>query len=395
MTSKRLTGLNARADVVGALQSRLLGFTRLARANGFRVGIAEAVDAQRLAAQRGIMDLAQLRLDLRALLCSNREDWARYDALFEAYWRPHINKRSCYQPMAGAAVGRGIQGESGRGGGAAREADLSADGDGAEAGAGGSRGGASARESLQRADFQLINDAGQMRALEDMAENIARRMRRRIERRREAAAKRGGRLDTRHSIRNSLRFGGVPLRLSFKQRRKRPPRLLVLVDVSRSMSNYSALFLRFARGIMHAFSNADAFAYHTRLVHISHALRQTEPARLRESLQLISQGWGGGTKIGECMRDFNREYGNLAHSRTVVVMVSDGLDTGDGRQLGRELARLKQRCRKLVWLNPLLGRDGYEPKTAAMLAALPFIDVFAPAHNLRSLQRLESTLASV
>ncbi len=233
-----------------------------------------------------------------------------------------------------------------------------------------------------------------MRALERLVESLARRMRRRLVRR-ERIQRIGTRLHLRHTIRTSLPFGGTPLRLAFRQRRRRQPRLILITDVSRSMSMYSFLFLRFARGIVTAFRDADAFACHTRLVHITDALRQPDQTRLAQSLALISQGWSGGTRLGASLATFVHDYGRYLNSRTIVIIVSDGLDTGEPAELAHQLAALRERCRRLVWLNPLLGRPGYEPKTGAMLAALPHLDLFAPAHNLQSLAALESELATL
>jgi uncharacterized protein with von Willebrand factor type A (vWA) domain len=187
----------------------------------------------------------------------------------------------------------------------------------------------------------------------------------------------------------------MPLQLAYRRRCRRQPRLILIVDVSRSMSLYSTVFLRFARGIVNAFRDAAAFAYHTRLVPITDALRQSDQARMRESLTLISQGWSGGTRIGECLGSFNDQYARLLNSRSLVVIVSDGLDTGEPERLVEELVRIKARCRKLIWLNPLLGRSGYEPRTRGMQAALPQLDLFAPAHNLQSLQALEPVLTGL
>jgi len=116
---------------------------------------------------------------------------------------------------------------------------------------------------------------------------------------------------------------------------------------------------------------------------------------VRESLALISLGWSGGTRIGESLQRFAQDYATRMNSRTVFIIVSDGLDTGEPALLARQLANIQRHCRKVVWLNPLLGREGYEPKTGAMLAALPHIDVFAPAHNLQSLLALEPLLSSL
>jgi uncharacterized protein with von Willebrand factor type A (vWA) domain len=110
---------------------------------------------------------------------------------------------------------------------------------------------------------------------------------------------------------------------------------------------------------------------------------------------LISQGWSGGTRLGEALRRFTRDYGRRVNSRTLFIMVSDGLDTGEPDLPAQQLAEIRRRCRKVVWLNPLLGRGGYEVKTGAMLAALPHLDVFAPADNLQSLLALEAVCTSL
>ncbi|NNF97314.1 MAG: VWA domain-containing protein [Halobacteria archaeon] len=377
------------------LQSRLVEFVRLARENGFCVGIAEEIDAQRVALFCGVMNATRLRWGLRSLLCSDQDDWERFDELFDAYWRP-ANVESHYQPMAGAPVEprNSLKNEGQKHAGAANEADQVGEGDGQDASEDGTREGASRHENLLHTDFQFIADNRQMRAVERLVERLARKMRRRLKRR-EKVQQQGRRIHLRRTVRNSLRFGGMPLQLAYRQRNKRQPRLLLMVDVSRSMSMYSYVFLRFARGIVNAFSDADAFAYHTRLVHISHAMRQTDFVKLQHSLALISQGWSGGTRIGDCLERFNQDYGRLVNSHSVVVIVSDGLDTGTPEHLAQQLASIKQHCRKLVWLNPLLGRQGYEPRTACMLAALPFVDLFAPAHNLQSLMALEPALINL
>jgi uncharacterized protein with von Willebrand factor type A (vWA) domain len=254
--------------------------------------------------------------------------------------------------------------------------------------------GASSVESLATTDFRFLVDEKQKAAVERLAVRLAQRMRRRLMRR-QRAQRQGQRLHLRATVRQSLRYGGLPLTPIFRTRRRRPPRLLLIIDVSRSMSLYSQFFLRFAQGLVGAFRDAAAFAYHTRLVPITDSLRQPDAMRVRTSLKLISQGWSGGTRIGECLQRFNADYGRLLSSRSIVIVVSDGLDTGDPDDLAGELLRIKRRCRRIVWLNPLLGREGYEPRTRSMLAALPCIDLFAPAHNLESLAALESALATM
>ena len=377
-----------------SIQTRLVEFVRLARDNGFRVGVREGIDAQRIAYLSGMTDPRRLYWGLRSLLCSDANDWERFTELFDAYWRPG-NVQIRYQPTGGVPADRLAGGRSvGRAAGAAPDADQAQTGETDDASPAGTRKGASYLESLAQTDFRFLADARSMREAERLAERLARRMRRRLERR-QRLQRQGRRIHLRRTVRKSLRYGGTPLQLAFRQRTRRQPRLILMTDVSRSMSLYSYVFLRFARGMVNAFRDADAFACHTRLVHITDALRKPDVSRTRESLSLIAQGWSGGTRLGETLQHFAQDYGGRVNSRTLFIMVSDGLDTGEPELLARQLAQIRRRCRKVVWLNPLLGREGYEVKTGAMLAALPFIDVFAPAHNLESLLALESALTSL
>ncbi len=382
------------AALSASLQARLLEFVRLARANGFQAGVKESIDAQRIARCCGVMDAQRLRWGLRSLLCSGQDDWQRFPELFDAYWRPG-NLQARYQPMAGAPASKQVGGHGPGGvGGSSADADQPQTGQDEDAGSSGTRKGASYRESLAQTDFRFLADGGSMREAERLVERLAKRMRRRMVRR-QRVQRQGRRIHLRRTVRNSLRYGGTPLQLAFRHRTRRQPRLILMTDVSRSMSLYSYVFLRFARGIVNVFRDADAFACHTRLVHITDALRQPDLARARESLALISLGWSGGTRIGESLQRLEQDYAARLNSRTVFIIVSDGLDTGDPELLGRQLASIRRRCRKVVWLNPLLGREGYEPKTGAMLAALPHLDVFAPAHNVHSLLALEPLLTSL
>jgi uncharacterized protein with von Willebrand factor type A (vWA) domain len=382
------------APLSTAIQARLVEFVRAARANGFQAGIKESIDAQRIAQCCGVTDAQRLYWGLRSLLCSGQDDWERFAELFDAYWRPG-NLQARYQPMAGAPADKQAGGKAPGGGpGSGTDADGLQAGQGDDAGSSGTRKGASYRQSLTQTDFRFLADTGSMRDAELLVERLARRMRRRMVRR-QRVQRQGRRIHLRRTLRNSLRYGGTPLQLAFRHRTRRQPRLILMTDVSRSMSLYSYVFLRFARGIVTVFRDADAFACHTGLVHITDALRQPDLARVRDSLALISLGWSGGTRIGESLQRFVREYAGRLNSRTVFIIVSDGLDTGEPELLARQLAHIRRRCRKVVWLNPLLGREGYEPRTGAMLAALPHIDVFAPAHNLQSLLALEPVLTSL
>lgn len=375
------------------LLDRLLGFLHHMRSNGFHLGIQEELDVMKMAESGALLQQKRLRWGLRALLCSCSDDWRRFDKLFDTYWKPANRTReqaASYSKKMDSK--KGLDGGQQGGGGEAVEADHAEEGDDSDAGEGGSKGGASIQEATARTDFRQLSDESQMREMELLVERMAKKMRRRMTRR-QRVQRQGSRIHLRKTIRNSLRYGGTPLELAFMKRKLQAPRLILLLDVSRSMSLYSFLFLRFARGIVEAFKDADAFVYHTRLVHVTDALRERDMTKAKEKLALMSSGWSGGTRIGECLQFFNHEYGRrIVNSRTIVMIVSDGYDTGEPEQLTQQLQQLKQRARKIVWLNPLLGRDGYEPIAEGMKAALPLLDLFASAHNLESLMKLETEL---
>jgi uncharacterized protein with von Willebrand factor type A (vWA) domain len=170
--------------------------------------------------------------------------------------------------------------------------------------------------------------------------------------------------------------------------------LVVLLDASGSMEPYTAFFTRFLHAVSLAFRESEVFLFHTRIAHVSSALRERDPSRALDRLALMAQGIGGGTKIGECLATFNRWHARrVIHSRTCVMILSDGYDTGAPELLAASMRSLRRRCKRIVWLNPLLGAEGYEPRARGMQAALPFLDLFASAHNIESLAALEPYLA--
>lgn len=380
------------------LVRNIIGFVRFVRDNGFKVGIKEECDALVVARYCNIINQTRLKWGLRSLLCNSNKDWERFDELFENYWLV-TNFKSHIQ--ASAAKGKDkkldVSNQSNKLTDSVDETqtDIVQNQNEGVAGQGGTLAGASNDETYLQSDFRFLNDVQQMNQMEQMVERLARGMRRRLVRR-QRDKRQGQRLNIRRTIRNSLSHGGTPLELIYRQKKKQLPRLILLLDVSRSMSLYSYLFLRFARGIVGAFNNADVFVYHTRLVHVTDVLIEADINIVKKKLALISSGWSGGTRIGECIQSFNVNYGrHIITSKTIIINFSDGLDTGASALLTEQLSYIKNRARKLVWLNPLLGRDGYEPIARSMQAALPYLDLFASAHNLESLMALESHLVEL
>lgn len=206
----------------------------------------------------------------------------------------------------------------------------------------------------------------------------------------------GAIFDARRALRASVRRLGEVLSLPTRQRKQKPRDLVLLCDISGSMDRYARLLLHFIHGIRHALGNVEAFVFGTRLTRITRELRHRDiDATLRGVARTVPD-WGGGTRIGDCLQQFNLHWARrvLAHG-AIVMIISDGWDRGDIGLLAAEMERLQRRSYRLIWLNPLLGAKHYRPQTAGMRAALPYIDDFLPANDLRSLAQLFSALRSV
>jgi uncharacterized protein with von Willebrand factor type A (vWA) domain len=380
---------------------RLASFGRTLRNNGFRIGLAETHDALAILASPAAVRPALLKPALRALFCATHSDWDRFDEIFDAFWlgrnmrqrqvlsgkasAPHAPARrlaEAHVPQEALGLPDHVERRSDG------NAETPADGRGR-------REGASRTEVLTATDLRHIVDPDDIAAAHALASRLARTMRIRLVRR-EQIRKRGRRLDLRRTIHRNISHGGTLLDLAWRRRKIKPLRLVVLLDASGSMNLYTAFFVRFLHGVVDAFREAEAFVFHTRLAHVSPSLRDRDVTRAVEKLSLMAQGIGGGTRIGESLATFNRWHARrVINSRTAVMIVSDGYDTGEPDQLGQEMHRLRRRCKRIIWLNPLIGWRDYSPQARGMQAALPYVDLFAPAHNLASLAALEPYLVRI
>ena len=378
---------------------RLAGFLRTLRDNAYKVGLAEGRDAAAILRSEIARRPGRLRSAFKHLFCARREDWANFDAIFDAYWLNRRVKRVA--KVAGTAPGLGspalksLMDRSGGDTAAGTEMISTEDGPAgdAEAGPPGRMEGASRAESLQPTDFRKLADPDAIAEAHEIAGRLAARMRARLTRR-ERIRRRGRRLDLRRTIHRNISHGGVPVALALRRRQPKPLRLVVLLDASGSMSMYTSVFVRFVHGVLDTFREAEAFVFHTRLVHVSDAMKERDPARALDRLSMMATGVGGGTRIGESLAAFNAQHAaRVIHSRTCVMIVSDGYETGEADRLGTEMKRLSRRCRRIVWLNPMVGWEDYAPEAAGIKAALPHVDLFAPAHDLKSLAALEPYLA--
>ncbi len=377
------------------LTAKITGFVAILRENGFAVGIDEAGDTMRVAEQLGVLKPKLLRDGWRGLLCARVDEWHRFDDLFDSYWQKP-NRQKLVETRTGGAgqIERDTANEA-AGGKAGPVLQTGMD----EAGASGddraTKEGASAAPSMETADFSSLTQPEQTRAIEAVIRRFARRLQR-LKTRRETADKVGRRLDLRRTLRRSVGAGGAPARLSYIAPRRVRPRLVLLLDVSRSMSLYSFFYLRVARALAAELSDIHVFLYHTHLTPISEALTDPDPWRAQERLAILSAGWAGGTRIGDCIAAFNRQHaGRLVHGRTAVIIVSDGYDTGEAGMLEREMTSLARRAKRLIWLNPLKAQPGYAPTARGMAEALPHLDLFAAGHDLASLDTTFSAIMDV
>jgi uncharacterized protein with von Willebrand factor type A (vWA) domain len=384
-----------------AMRRRLAGFVRTLRDNGFAAGLAETRDATTILTSPVAMRPSTLRAALRSLFCARHADWERFDEIFDAYWLGRGMR--AVQRLAGVAgesrkplrrlPDADTTREIGSAGEQAEHSDEAAEDEQADKPA--RRTAASRAESLAVRDLRHVVDPAEVAAVHALAQRLARAMRARLVRR-EQVRRSGRRLDLRRTIHRSVSHGGTPVDLAWRRRKIKPLRLIVLLDASGSMSLYTAFFLRFLHGMVDAFREAEVFLFHTRLVHISESLRDRDIERAVDRLSLMAQGIGGGTRIGDSLATFNRWHAKrVINARTAIMIVSDGYDTGEPERLANEMRRLRRRCRRVVWLNPLIGWKDYAPEARGMQAALPYVDLFAPAHNLESLAALEPYLARI
>ena len=252
----------------------------------------------------------------------------------------------------------------------------------------------SQRELLRKADFDTMT-ADEWRSARRLLDRL-RPVFEQLPTRRHRRAAHPGRLDWRATLREGARRGGDLGRLQWRAVRTRAAPLVVLADISGSMSRYSRMLLHFAHTLGQADAKVESFVFGTRLTRITRLLARRDPDIAIAEVVRRVQDWSGGTRITESLQAFNRQWARRAlPSHGTVLLVSDGLEQGDPatlRALDAEMARLSRSCRRLIWLNPLLRFSGYEPRTAGVRAMLPHVDRFLPAHNLESLEDLVAVL---
>ena len=368
------------SDLQTQSSANILGFVHRLRAAEFDVSTKEAALIGRALTGFSNPDLRLSRSTCRALCCRSKQEWQRFDALFDAYWFPQYGQdHETAESEMGESSSRG-GGLAGIGTGTDVFDDYKCDDAGVGAGAG-------RQTTLAKADFRFLNNRAAMRRIEELAECLAQQMRSRLSRRRKLT-RRSGQLAVRPTLRASVRTGGLPLQPWYARRRLQPPNLVVLHDVSHSMTFNNPLLFRFTRGLVRRFNTAEAFVFHTRLFRVTPIFRETSIARMREMLEQNNRLWLGGTCIADSLVEFREQFARqTVKTDSVVIIISDGFDSNEPEQLAGELKWLKKRCRRLIWLNPMLERAGFNPDKEPVWNIRRNVDRLLPAHSLDALRR--------
>ena len=371
----------------------LLAFGRALKEVGLKVGLNQVMDASRSLEFVDIGTRADFRTVLRSNLISAKEEIPLFERVFDCFWR----ERASDAPPTESVPAPSAREKGGDSAGAEGEPEEEAARDlGPEEKAGeeGERSpllAYSPLETLQKKDFSVMG-IEESRAVSRAILLIANKIATQVSRRKKRAA-RGEEIDPRWTMRKSLRHGGEVIELVSRKRRIKKTRVVLLCDVSGSMDCYSRFLIQFMYGLQNELWGVETFVFSTSLTRITHLLRTKDIGSALERISGSVLGWSGGTNIGRSLYAFNREFApSLVNHRTVVVIISDGWDRGDVALLEGEMKTIQRRCHKVIWLNPLLASENYEPLCRGMQAALPYIDLFLSVHNLNSLIALGRTL---
>jgi uncharacterized protein with von Willebrand factor type A (vWA) domain len=366
---------------------RLVGFGRMLRRRGLAVGTGRILTFCRAVAALDRIDRTGVYWAGRVAMVARKEDLAAYDAAFDEWFPASRQSRDVLAMISGqdqpmgvppeleVLLDRGIPEESWE------PAEGSEDG---EVPVGVLASGA---EVLRAKSFDELSETERIQAdhvIRALAVHLPTRRSRRYR-----PSPYGRRFDQRRTLRASLRTQGEPFRRAWRDRRRRVRPLVLILDVSGSMSAYSRALMQFGFAAKRAGRRVEVFCFGTRLTRVTRALARSEPDDALREVAAAVVDWNGGTRIGASLKELlDRWSQHVAMRGSVVVLCSDGLERGDPGLLAAQVARLSRLCHRLIWVNPLKGSPRYEPLARGMAASLPYVDVFLAGHNLESLESL-------
>ena len=363
----------------------VVAFCRALREHNVPVTPSEVLAATTALQFIDTADREEVFLSLRCVLTSRVDDFPIFEELFQQFWNstpkklverePSSRVRTLSAKRQATGIAFFLEHWANSGGDDKEEASVR---------------GASNLESTAQKDFTAFSN-DELNQISQLARRLVKRLAKNRSRRWQPI-RRGARISLRRSFRQSLKTGGELVDLAYQKRRRKKTKLVVICDISGSMDIYSRVLLQFIYGLQNTFAKVETFVFSTSLTRITGHLKNKTYQSALERLSAKVAGWSGGTRIGDSLRSFNSEWVRRVDKRTILIILSDGWDTGEPEQLAAELAQLQKRTGRVIWLNPLLGSSAYQPLTRGMQAALPFIDVFAPAHDLASLRALEPHL---
>jgi uncharacterized protein len=370
------------------LQRNIIDFCRLLREREMLVTPSEVIDALRTADAVDISDRQEFKMALRSVLTAKPEDIPLHDATFDEFWRSRLPERIEELGDEGVAS----QDPDAQGQDMAQPQIAQGDEAADEDEEGLDMPLYSPVEVLAGRDFSSFV-ADEMVDIARAILVVARRLATR-ESRRYRSTQRGHAIDLRRTMRRNIKFGGTVVELARKKRKIRKPKIVLICDVSRSMDTYSKFLLQFIYALQNTLGRVESFVFSTRLTRVTEYFRTSDIFTALDRIAREVPDWSGGTRIGESLRVFNQEWAlRMLNKHTIVLIMSDGLDTGDASVLEHEMEQIQRRAARVIWLNPLLGNEDYRPLARGMSAALPHVNLFASAHNLASLQALGRHLA--
>jgi uncharacterized protein with von Willebrand factor type A (vWA) domain len=391
----------------GKLSHNIAHFARALRRAGLPIGPGRVIDAIRAVEAAGFTEKVDFYWTLHACFVSRPEQRAVYDQVFRLYWRDPQFLEHMMTLLLPAV--RGVQEDRLADAAEKRAAEALLDGHGIDLP---EREGAaqdeeaqieidasstmSHEERLKTLDFEQMSMA-EVAEAKRMLARLALPVRPLVTRRM-VADPAGRRIDGRRTLRGALRQGGELTRLVRKAPGERWPNLVVLCDISGSMSQYSRLVLHFVHAVANrkgqGWARVHAFTFGTRLTNITRHLRNRDVDAALKAAGAEAQDWSGGTRIGACLRGFNRDWSRRVLGQgAVVLLITDGLDRDDTGALAAEMERLHLSCRRLIWLNPLLRWEGFAPRASGIRAMLPHVDSFRAGHSIASLQALGAAIS--
>ncbi|NOX36794.1 MAG: VWA domain-containing protein [Calditrichaeota bacterium] len=373
----------------GTLSQHLVAFCRLLRAHGVQTGVADAIETLRALQWIDIAQRDQFYTALKLLLAKNQREVELFDRLFWEFWLQKPSRKKATREEETSRQSKAPPASSRQKQAWERQILNWADPDPAEDEM--SVAGYSPIRVLTYRDFsQFRFDEMQeiINLINWIARNLAVQFGRRLRQ-----THRFDRFDFRRTIRRNLRRGGEIVDLSFQTRKRQKFRLLLLCDVSKSMELYSRFLLQFIYAFQNVYRSIETFVFSTSILRISEILRHGDAQTVLSRLAREFPEWSGGTRIGESLEQFLQHYsGFYLDSRTIVMILSDGWDTGEVEKLSCAMEEIQRRSAYVIWLNPLMGYEAYEPSCRGMQAALPYVDLLAPVHNVESLKSLIHTL---